>query len=66
MVSFIVSSCFLLAEFLYKISPFNSAIDSSVKNSEQFIKPIKEIDLQTEGCLVSTEVVSLFTQVSME
>jgi hypothetical protein len=40
--------------------------DSSVNESEHFIKWIHNINLQIEDCLVSFDVVTLFTKVPVE
>jgi hypothetical protein len=66
-VSSIDSSCYALSTFLHKIqSPLVGNTDSFVKNSEHFIKSIQDINLQSEECLVSFDVVSIFTNVPVE
>jgi hypothetical protein len=63
-VSSIDSPCYALPEFLHKIlSPLAGNTSSFTKNSEHSIKSIKDITLQKEDCLVSFDVVSLFTNV---
>jgi hypothetical protein len=55
-----------LAEFLYKVlSPLASNVDSFMKDSEQFIKLIQDINLQNKDNLVSSDV-SLFTNIPVE
>jgi hypothetical protein len=66
-VSSINSPCYALTKFLHKIlSPLIGNTSSFVKISEYFIKSIKDINLQNEDCLLSFDVVGLFTNVSME
>jgi hypothetical protein len=66
-VSSIDSPCYALAGFLHKIlTPLTGNTNSFVKNSEDFIKTIQDINLQKEDCLVSFDVVSLFTNVPVE
>jgi hypothetical protein len=66
-VSSIDSPCYALSEFLHKIlTPLVDNTDSFVKNTELLIKSIKDFNLQSEDCLVSFDVVSLFTNVPVE
>jgi hypothetical protein len=66
-VSSISCPCYALAEILYQIlSPLVGNTESFVKNSEQFMKLIQEINLQHEDCLLSFQVVSLLTNVPVE
>jgi hypothetical protein len=61
------STCYALADFFCKIlSPVVGNTDSFLKNSEHFIKFIEDINLQNEDCFVSSDVVSLFTNVPVE
>jgi hypothetical protein len=61
------SPCYALADYLHKsLSHLAANTDSSMKNSEHFIKLIQEISLQNKVCLVSSDVVSLFTNVPLE
>jgi hypothetical protein len=48
------------------MSPLAGNTDSFVKNSEHFIKSIQEINIQNGDCLVSFDVVNLFTNVPVE
>jgi hypothetical protein len=61
------SPCYALTEFLHKIlSPLTGNAGSFVKNSENFITSIKDINLQNEDYLVSFDLVSLFADVPVE
>jgi hypothetical protein len=66
-VSSIASPCYDLADFLHKIlSPLIGNTDFFMENSEHFIKLIQDINLQNKDYLVSSDIVSLFTNVPME
>jgi hypothetical protein len=56
-----------LAGFLYKIlSPLAGRSDSFVTNFGHFIELLKPIDLQKQDILASFDVVTLFTNVSVD
>jgi hypothetical protein len=66
-VSSIGSPCYALAGFLHKIlRPLAGNIPSDVKNSDHFVELLKFISLQHTDILVSFDVVSLFTDVSVD
>jgi hypothetical protein len=48
------------------LSPLIGSTASFVENSEHFIKLIQDINLQNEDYLVSSGIVSLFTNVPIE
>jgi hypothetical protein len=63
-VSSIGSPCYALAGFLHKIlSPFARKSESFVKISGNFVQLLKSVDLQSLNTLVSSDVVSHFTNV---
>jgi hypothetical protein len=48
------------------LSPLAGNTDSFVNNSEHIIKLIQMINIQNKDCLVSFDIVSLFTNIPVE
>jgi hypothetical protein len=66
-ISSIDPTYYALADFLHKILSLQVGnVDFFVKDSEQFIKLILDINLQNEDCHVRFDVVSLFTNLPVE
>jgi hypothetical protein len=66
-VSSIGSPCYDLAGFIYKIlSPLAGKSESFVKNSGHFVQLLKSVNLRSSDALVSFDVVSLFTNVTVD
>jgi hypothetical protein len=66
-VSSVCFPCYALARFLHKIlSPLAGKSESFVKNSGHFVQLFKSVNLQSSDTLVSSDVVSLFTNVPVD
>ena len=63
-VSFINSPLYNLSKYLSKIlSPLVGKIKFTVKNSYQFADLLKDVNVESNECMVSFDVVSLFTKI---
>jgi hypothetical protein len=61
------SPCYALAGFLHTIvSPLAGNSESFVKNSGHFVQLLKSVNLQSLVSLVSSDIVSLFTNVPVD
>ena len=67
MVSFINSPLYNLSKFLCKLlSPLVGNTEFTVKNSYEFVQFLNSIVLEKNECMVSFDVVSLFTNIPVE
>ena len=66
-MSFINSFLYNLIKFFTKIlSPVAGRIGHTVKNSYEFVDTITELKLDNDECIVSFDVVSLFTKIPVD
>ena len=66
-VSFINSPLYNLSKFLCKLlSPLVGNTEFTVKNSYEFVQFLNSIVLKKNECMVSFDVVSLFTNIAVE
>ena len=65
-VSFVNSPTYNLSKFLSRVLSSLLKNDYSVRNSREFVECIKNYSVEENECLVSLDVVSLFTSVPVD